>query len=196
MKRILLPSLAGATLLGLIACGGGSSSPTPPNTSASGAGGVLTYVNPVNSTQQFALVLDAAATPTNLVLDVVGPVSNPISGTGVSFSFQVATSQATWATAPAVVSNGTAFSSSALGAGTQLLQGWVSTGQLQGLVSLKGLANQVPLSGILAKIVLTPVAGAATGTVALTDSGMGTLMTNSGPPALPIQFAVGTLTLQ
>ena len=50
-------------------------------------------------------------------------------------------------------------------------------------------------TGIIAKIARTPAAGASAGAVTLKDSGFGNLMDSSGPPALPVQILVGTLTL-
>jgi hypothetical protein len=195
MKRLILPSLTGLALLSLCACGGGSSS------SSSATTGTLSYVNPSNASGNYALVLDSAATSTNLVLDVVGPAAATIGqgtpATGLSFGFDVDTTYAVWSTS-APFTNGTVFTD--LGGGTQLDQAWVSGKTLQGIVSYKGLSNPVADigAGIIAKITLTP-AGAAPAspvTVSLTDIGLGALMDNQGPPALPIQFAVGTLTCQ
>jgi hypothetical protein len=193
MKRLILPSLTGLALLGLCACGGGSSSSSPSTP------GTLSYVNPSNASGHFALVLDSAATPSNLVLDLVGPsaatVGQVTPATGVSFGFDVDTTYAVWSTSTPFA-NGTVFTD--LGDGTQLDQAWVSGKTLQGIVSYKGLSNPVADvgAGIIARITLTPsgAAPASPVTVSLTDLGLGALMDSQGPPALPIQFAVGTLT--
>ena len=189
MTRILLPTLTGA-VLALAGCGG-SHTAAPAVTQA--ATRTLTYVNPVQPSGAFALVQDPASTATRLVLDVVGP--SGYASTGVTFSFDVDTSRAVWATAPAIT-NGTVFTS--LGTGTQLVQAWVSGARLQGIVATKGLSNQVANVGlgVIATIVLTPAAGAVPGTVSLVDSGFGTYLDASGPPATPSQFAVGVLTCQ
>ena len=47
----------------------------------------------------------------------------------------------------------------------------------------------------IATITLKAVPGAKAGTVTLTDSGFGSLMDGNGPPATPVAFSVGTLTL-
>jgi len=188
MKRILLPSLAVAALIGFGGCGGSSShaSPNPTRT--------LTYVNPANPSGTLALVLDAAATPTNLVLDVVGGTGYPATGpaTGVTFAFDVDTTKAAWATSPALT-NGTLFTN--LGTGVQLVRGWVAGGRIQGIVSYKGSTSMVSdmTTGVIAKITLTPVANATAGSVKLVDAGFGAVIQNS-PPAIPMTIAVGTLT--
>lgn len=188
MMRRLFPGLACAALT--VACGG--SHPTAP-AAPQAAARTLAYVDPVQTSGQFALVLDPASTPANLVLDLVGPAG--LSATGVTFSFDVDTTRAVWATAPAIA-NGTVFTN--LGTGTQLVKAWVSGARLQGLVATKGLANPVADvgHGVIARIVLTPAAGAVPGTVSLADSGFGSYLDASGPPATPSQFAVGTLTCQ
>ena len=115
----------------------------------------------------------------------------------MTFSFDVDTTQAAWATSPALV-NGTVFTDADLGGtnSTQLARAWVAGARLQGLVSIKGLSNPIADlgAGVIAKITLTPAANATPGTVSLKDSGMGTLMTSFGPPAYPEHFLVGTLT--
>ena len=188
MTHLLSFSLA-CTLLAGLACGGSHTTTPAP---APSAGRTLTYLNPASSAGQFALVLDPAspANGTSLVLDVVGPAGR--AATGVTFSFDVDTTQVLWATAPAV-SNGTVFTN--LGTGTQLVRGWVSGARIQGIVATKGLANPVADvgNGVIARIVLTLSASAVPGTVSLVDSGLGSYLDASGPPATPSRFAVGTL---
>lgn len=190
MKRILFPFLASMALLGLTACGGGGGGSSPTT-------GTLTYTNPAYQglPYQFALVRDAASTSSTLVLDVVGPTGTgyALPSVGVTFGFSVDLSKASWGTAP-VVANGTVFPA---GTGVQLVKGWVTGGYLQGIVATKGLTSEVADvgNGVIAKITLTAVPGAATGAVALSDTLQGNFMDNSGPPALPVKFAVGTLTL-
>jgi hypothetical protein len=197
MKSILLSSLAGLTLLGLAACGGGGGGGSSPSPAATGN---LTYVDPSYQDQpfQFALVKDPASTSSNLVLDVVGPTGTgyPLPAVGITFGFLADATKVAWGTSP-VVTNGTTFPAGNYG---PLAQGWVSAGgYLQGLVANKGLTANALVAdvgtGVIAKITLTPVAGATAGTVTLKDTGLGNFMDNSGPPALPIQFSVGTLTL-
>jgi hypothetical protein len=201
MNRIVLAFTA-ATLLGLVACGGGGGGATGTGSTGSGNQGVgsgggtttgLTYVDPANIQGQFALVLDtAASTASTLVLDLVGPATSPATpAVGVTFGFNVDTSRAAWSTTPVV--NGTLFT---LGTGVQLARSWVNGPTLQGIVSNKGLAAQVGDigNGVIAKIELTPVPGAATGLVSLVDNGLGTVLDSSGTP-YPVQVLVGTLTL-
>jgi hypothetical protein len=186
LHRIVAP--AAALLLGVLGCGGKSSS-----------GPSLAYTNPAANTADFQLVRDSASTDQNLVLDLVGPSGT--SGVGVTFSFKLDTSQATWGTSP-VVTNGNVFS---LGSGTQLAKGWVTSGQLQGIVSNKGLVGSSVVSdlslstggtaGIIAKIQLQPASGATTGSATLTDGGLGTLLDSSGG-IYAITVDVGTLQLQ
>jgi hypothetical protein len=196
MKRLFLPFLACAAMLGLAACGGGGGVSGSSSSSSGGGGtattGTLTYVNPTgysNVFYQCALVQDPSSTSTTLVLDVIGPYQIP--AVGLSFAFDVDTSQAVWSTSP-VVTNGNLFTN-----GNVIAQGWVAGGRLQGLVTTKGMANQVKdaSSGIIAKIALTAAPGAKAGTIIINDAGFGTLMDNSGPPATPVAFSIGTLTL-
>jgi len=195
MKRILLPPLACVALLGLAGCGGsgGHSSPAS-GSSGSSSSHTLTYVNPTNASGTLALVLDAEATPTNLILDLVGGSSYPATGpaTGVSFAFDVDTTQAVWST---VLTNGTLFTN--LGTGVQLARGWVAGGRIQGLVSYKGSTSMVSdlTTGVIAKVTLTPAANATAGTVSLVDAGLGAVIQQT-PPAIPMQIAVGTLTVK
>ena len=197
MKSIKLHLPVLAALLTLAACGGGGGGGGS-TSGGSGGGGTtlaLAYVSPTgyaSQATQCALVLDAASTSSNLILDVIGPKG--FGAVGLTFAFDVDTTKATWSTSP-VVTNGNVFT---LGTGTQLCQGWVTGKRLQGIVASKGLGNQVSDAGtgIVAKISLTPVKGATAGTVTLTDAGLGNLMDNNGPPALPVHFSVGTLTLQ
>jgi hypothetical protein len=183
-----IAALAAPTLLlGVLGCGGKSSGPS------------LAYTNPTTRSADFQLVQDSASTDQNLVLDLVGPSGT--SGVGVTFSFKLDTSQATWGTSP-VVTNGNVFS---LGSGTQLAKGWVTSGQLQGIVSNKGLTGSSVVSdlslstsgstGILAKIRIQVASGATAGSVALSDGGLGTLLDSSGG-ITAITVDVGTLTLQ
>ena len=190
MKRVL-SSLACMTLLGLAACtggGGGGGAASNQGTST----GTLTYVNPTGYQSQFyqcALVRDASSTSTRLVLDVIGPTK--LSATGLTFAFDVDTAKAVWTTSP-VVTNGNLLT------GVNVIaQGWVAGGRLQGIVTAKGLGFHVADAGagIIATITLTAGPGAASGPVSLTDSGFGSLMDTSGPPAGPVAFSVGTLTL-
>ena len=202
MKRNLLPCSALVALIGLVGCGGSSNHPDSASTSGSssnsGSGSssspTLSYVNPVNASGTLALVLDADATPTNLILDLVGGSSYPATGpaTGVAFAFDVDTTKAVWAASPALT-NGTLFTN--LGSGVQLAQGWVAGGRIQGLVSYKGSVNMVAdmTTGIIAKITLTPAANATAGAVSLVDSGFGAISQQT-PPAIPMTIAVGTLT--
>jgi hypothetical protein len=198
--RSFVLSFASATLLGLVACGGGSSTPS---TGGTGSGGTttqgLTYVNPANTQGQFALVLDtAASTASTLVLDLVGPDTSPVTpAVGVTFGFNVDTTRAAWAATPVV--NGSLFS---LGSGVQLAKGWVNGQSLQGIVSNKGVANQVAnigaTQGVLGKIQLTPIHGAPSGLVGLADNGLGTYLyywAPAGTQSYSMQVLVGTLTL-
>lgn len=185
MKSLVQIALAAAALLGLAACGGGSSSSGVSSSTTS-----LTYVNPTNTSGNYALMLDSSSTASSLVLKLVGPDGTP--AVGVTFAFDVDTTKATWATSP-VVTNGTLFTGT-----NKLVQGWVNGGRLQGIAANKGLANQLSdigvSTGVLATVRLAPVSGAAAGTVTLTDSGLGTSMDQGGTPEA-IHLLVGTLTL-
>jgi hypothetical protein len=184
MKRLALSS---SLLLVLAACGGSSGGG---HSDAASSG--LSYTNPTGTSGNFALVLDSASTPSNLVLDLVGPSGTP--AVGVTFGFNVNFTQAAWATTP--VANGTLFGT---GGATLLCKGWATGGSLQGIAANLGLTNQVgdigPAKGTLAKITLTPRLGAPTGYVTLTDSGLGTVLASDGTP-MPIQIQVGSLVLQ
>jgi len=163
----------------------------------SGGPQTLSYRNPNNTSGQFALVLDTAATTSSaLVLDLIGPETSPATpAVGVTFGFNVDTTKAAWAATPVI--NGTLFTNPS--PGLQLAQGWVKGGTLQGIVSNKGFANQVNdigvTQGIIGKLALIPVQGGAADTaVSLADNGLGTVLDSSGTP-YPIQVLVGTLTL-
>lgn len=181
MNRLVPSFLAAAGLLGLAACGGGSSGGGTP---VSG----LTYADPAGTAGNYALVKDAASTPSDLILDLVGP--DGASEVGLTFSFTLDTTKATWSS----YANGTLFT------GTQtLFQCWANGGTLQGIITNKGLANAVSdigasTGGVIAKLHLAPVAGAAAGPVTLADGGLGTSMDMGGTP-IPIHLLVGTLTL-
>jgi hypothetical protein len=191
MKRLFLPAAATLALLGLAACGGGSSSLSPASPTGTKA---LTYQNPSQAKGQFALIQDAATTSTTLVLDLVGPVSSTvIPACGVSFGFALNdTTQAAWATGPALT-NGVVFTQS-----TNLVEGWVKTATIQGIVANKGTASPAAdiskAAGVLATIKLTPVQGGASGTVPLADGGLGAYTDPSGS-ANGFSIAVGTLSL-
>jgi hypothetical protein len=197
MNAKLLPSTAMALACLLLAAGctgGGSGSGNNP--AATG----LVYTNPVNVSDEFALLQDPASTPTTLVLDLVGPsttdASKQIAGLGVTFSLQVDTTRANWNQTP-VVKNGTVFtqSSGPYGATTPIVQGWVLEGNLQGIVSNKGLGNTVANMGLatICQIQLNVVPGAQ-GAVSLADSGYSTYMDPDGGQ-WPIRVKVGTLTI-
>lgn len=215
MRPSLLKFLAvPAVLTALLACSGGTSSssdsssssrpPSPGSSSSSSSSGTLVYTNPTTSTADYQLVWDNASTSSYLVMDLVGPSGNyAVSGVGVTFSFLLGSSQATWGTSPAVT-NGNVFT---LGSGTRLAQGWVTTSQgssqLQGIVSQKGLGSVVSdLSvstsngtGVLAQIQILPVSGATAGNVTLTDGGLGSLL-DGGGSITSFTVDVGTLKLQ
>jgi hypothetical protein len=191
MKSLILSVAAMLVLLGLSACGGGSSSV---GSGSSSGTKVLSYQNPTQSTEEFALVQDSATTSTTLVLDLVGPVSSTaIPACGVAFGFALNdTTQAAWATGPALT-NGKVFTLS-----TNLVEGWVKGASIQGIVANKGIASPAAdiskTAGVLATIKLTPVQGGASGTVPLADSGLGTYTDSTGS-ANGFSIAVGTLSL-
>jgi hypothetical protein len=188
MNPLFRLGLAGAALLALAACGGGSSSiSSQPKYATTG----LKYTNPAEGQGSFALIEDAASTPSALVLDLVGPGgSTPTPACGVTFGFDVDTTMATWVTSP-VVSNGAVFTAT-----NQEVQGWVNSGRLQAIVANKGLSTQVADLGtqVIAKITLQPVLGGFSGAVSLKDNGLGNLVDKTGTfYTFPVQ--VGTLTL-
>jgi hypothetical protein len=173
----------------LLGCGGGSGPGTPANPG-------LVYLDPAPSVTSFTLVRDPASTATTLVLNLVGP---PTAAVGVTFSFTVDQTRATWGATPAVT-NGDVFS---LGGGTLLAKGWVTGHQLQGLVSNKGLGQEVAdLSlnpakgkGVIARLQLHLAPGAATGAATLVDSGLSTQLDSFGG-ITPIRIVVGQLAVQ
>jgi len=113
----------------------------------------------------------------------------------VTFGFTLDTTKATWTS----LANGTLFATSTA-AGNTLIQRWLDTAtgsRIQGIVAYRGLGTTVSDIGyangkVIAKLTLTPVAGASSGTVTLADSGQGTYIDNTGSTTT-FTVAVGTL---
>jgi len=198
MNRLAPTLLTAITIVVLAGCGGGSSSNVAASSGSAGSIG-LSYVNPTLSGDTFALVKDSASTSSILVLDLVGPdrSDSTFPACGVTFGFTLDTTKATWAS----IANGTLFATSTA-AGNTLIQRWLDTAtgsQLQGIVAYRGLATTVSDIGyasgkVIAKLTLTPVASASSGTVTLADSGQGTYIDNTGSTT-SFTVAVGTLSL-
>ena len=181
-------------LAALAGCGGAA--PLQNYGPAPAPGTRLVYTNPGLQATGYLLVVDAASTSQALILDLVhtSPAGPAV---GVTFSFTVDTSRATWNTSPILV-NGNVFAQG--GSGVQLARGWISGRQIEGIVSNKGLTGTVPdvslaSAGILAKVQLNLVPGTATGPVSLADSGLSSVLDGLGG-ITPIQVQVGTLTVQ
>ena len=181
-------------LAALTGCGGGAALQNygPPVT----PGTRLVYTNPGLQATGYLLVRDAASTDQALVLDLVH-TSPAGAAVGITFSFTVDTTRATWNASPILV-NGNVFAQGA--GGVQLARGWISGKQIEGIVSNKGLTGSVPDvslagAGILARIQLNLAPSPATGTVALADSGLSTVLGPLGD-ITPIQVQVGTLSVQ
>ncbi|MBS1767238.1 MAG: hypothetical protein JST05_07550 [Acidobacteria bacterium] len=181
--RAFLSTFAGASaLLLLTACGGGggSSSSTPTYATS------LTYTNPTSGSYQ--LVKDPASSGGTLVLDLVGPTGTALSG--VCFSLSADTSKVSW-TNP--IQNGNTFN---LGSAPQAFLTKVSGTELQAAVAQKGTASPVTLtaSSVLAKVTLTLKANITPGTVTLTDTSKGAILTSGAVTNTPL--SIGTLSAQ
>jgi hypothetical protein len=196
MNRLVPTLLTAITIVVLAGCGGSSN--VAASSGSTGSIG-LSYVNPTLSGDTFALVKDSASTASILILDLVGPDSSDSTfpACGVTFGFTLDTTKATWGS----IANGTLFATSTA-AGNTLIQRWLDTAtgsQLQGIVAYRGLATAVSDIGyasgkVIAKLTLTPVANASSGTVTLADGGQGTYIDNTGSTT-SFTVAVGTLSL-
>lgn len=175
--------LAGLTgvLACLTACGGNGSSNTPGATSG------LSYVNP--TTTGYRLVLDAASTPSHLLLDLVGPSGAQIQGG--TLNLNVDTTKATWANpggSDPYLLPGTALS---LGTGTPLLKSKLAGPVLEAGLFQKGAASPATLGQqAIFTVALNQVAGAK-GAVSLSATG-GQILEGSGATQ-SVVVAVGTL---
>jgi hypothetical protein len=181
-------------LTGLMACGGGSSTPPPqPNPTPTTATS-LVYTDPSSGT--YKLVKNTASTATHLVLDLVGPADT---GSGVSVAFSADATKATWVDVPPggttalLVANGTQFD---LGTGTAILKAKANGGALQAVVAQKGITNPASLNGPLLRVALDLKTGQAPDTVAFTaDSAKCQVIDSTGAIA-PITVSLGTLAAQ
>lgn len=193
MKTTAKLLTATAALLALTACGGGGGSSSGGGSTPPASATALNYTNPTANTAHFQLVKDSSSTATNLVLNLVGPTGT--TGSGVSFSFKVDSTKATWVTTPAPVANGAVFN---LGSGVTLLTGKVtasgSTSELQGIASQKGMGSPVALNGVLARIQLKLVSGISPSSITFTDGGRGEVVSGGGINTFTAD--VGTLSAQ
>ena len=185
------PALVATLSLVLLgACGGGGSSQPAVKPFATS----LSYQNPTGS-GGYSLVLDAASTPTQLVLDLLGPSGTPIKG--VAFGLTADSSKVAWVSLAgaggAWASPGTVLP---LGNAPQLFTTKLSGGQLQvGLFQKGGAATTLGSAPILSLALGLANASVATGAVALAPaSGMLAQCLGADGTLSTITIATGTLT--
>lgn len=160
------PSLATAALLfTLVHCGGGTkSTPAPPAPVQAKA---LAYTEPATGTYLLKKNTTLSTPASHLVLELWGPAT--ASGSGVTATFTVDATKATWANVAAtdaagtLVANGTVFG---LGTGAQILKAKATGDTLIATVSEKGVATAKALNGPLLRIALnlSPSSTLLTGT--------------------------------
>jgi len=170
--------LAAATLLAVLACGGGRGGGS--GTAAGQTASALVYTDPTDTTQ-WRLVKNGTSTPTHLVLDLLAPAGT--SGMGVTLVLTVDGTRAGWADA---------------GQGALVKPGSYQ-GTLAQRASLQGSALRILLSQVnpappipygtapLLTVALALNAGAATGPVACTATEGGHL---AAPLTLPVPVAI------
>jgi hypothetical protein len=177
---------AGLAFAGMLACGGGKSTP-PPVVYATG----LDYTDP-SDTGGYRFVKDTASTPTKLVLALRGPASE--TGRGVSFSIMSDATKATFAKVDQADSEYAQNAAFDLGAtDPKLFKGIVDGNALKVSVAQKGTtATAKPLGNALVRIALEIKPNIVQNTnITFTASDAKALPASGGSQS--INIAVGTL---
>jgi hypothetical protein len=161
----------------------------------------LDYVDPIAPGMLQLKKNVALSTPgTHLVLDLVGSAALSSAGSGITATFSVDTSKATWANVAAgdpvaLVQNGSAFN---LGLAPQILKGKLTGSSLQVIAAQKGTGSPKALNAPLLRIALdlssTPQ---TTGNITLSsDNAKCQIIDNSGAILEGLTVSIGTLKAQ
>jgi hypothetical protein len=191
----LLSCSATLVLVGLFACGGGSSSPAPqPAPTATSLG----YTDPAAGT--YKLVKNASSSGAHLILDLMGPSTG--TAMGVALTLSADTTKVTWVDVPAggtttsLMKNGTQFN---LGSGTPIQKAKATGNVLQATVAQKNPTAAAALNGALLQVALDlkPGLGLAQGTaITLSADATKCQVLDGAGTITGVTVAVGTLTAQ
>ena len=189
--NIILSSVLGLAIIGLLACSGGSSSPTPipdPPKFATGLG----YTDPGST--GYRLVKSAASTSKKLILELKGPASEM--GRGVSFGLTVDGTKARFVK---VDNSDTEYAQNEtfiLDSTPQLFKA-VPDGNnaLRASIAQKGPGRAQVLSGVLARVALQLQDNVSLGNITFSAVDARVLRGDSGA-STPITIDYGTLVAQ